>query len=121
MSHAKDSTSVLIPDIKNGDVGEAAYVLRALKVNSNSQTVPSVNYPVWGTATHSATFAELKMRKPAEKKVPSVIGMGAKDAVYLLESLGLRVRLHGVGQVKSQSISSGAALHKGQTILLTLN
>ena len=121
LAHAKDSTSVLIPDIKQGDIGEAAFVLRTLNVKSNSKTIPHVSYPVWGTATHSDTYAELTIRKPAEKRVPSVIGMGAKDAVFLLESLGLRVRLQGVGQVKSQSISSGAALQKGQTIVLTLN
>ena len=36
------------------------------------------------------------------KLVPSVIGMGAKDAVYLLESMGLKARITGIGKVKSQ-------------------
>ena len=121
LSHAKDSTSVLVPDVKQGDMAEAALVLRSLKVKGNSESVPDVNYPVWGTASRSDTHTELKLRKPDAKRVPSVIGMGAKDAVYLLESQGLRVRLHGVGQVKSQSLSAGSALRKGQTIVLTLN
>jgi len=46
--------------------------------------------------------------------------MGAKDAVYLLESLGLRVHLSGMGKVKSQSIPAGNTLHKGKTIQLRL-
>ena len=37
-------------------------------------------------------------------------GMGAKDAVYLLESKGLKVNLVGVGKVKSQSIANGLSL-----------
>ena len=52
--------------------------------------------------------------------VPSEVGMGAKDAVYLLESKGLRVRLNGIGKVRNQSIAGGSRLIKGQTIALTL-
>ena len=53
--------------------------------------------------------------------VPSVIGMGARDAVYLLESRGIKVNLVGVGKVKSQSIANGTRVRKGQTIVLHLN
>lgn len=52
--------------------------------------------------------------------VPNVIGMGAKDAVYLLESKGLRVQLYGIGKVRSQSIAGGSRLVKGQTVTLQL-
>ena len=53
--------------------------------------------------------------------MPSVIGMGAKDAVYLLEKQGLKVRISGVGRVKRQSIAGGSRVVKGQTILLTMH
>jgi cell division protein FtsI (penicillin-binding protein 3) len=49
-----------------------------------------------------------------------VIGMGAKDAVYLLESLGLRVQISGMGKVKNQNIPAGNTLVKGKTIHLKL-
>ena len=52
--------------------------------------------------------------------MPSVVGMGAKDAVYLLESKGLKVRLNGIGKVRNQSIAGGSRLVRGQTIALTL-
>ena len=55
------------------------------------------------------------------KLVPSVIGMGAKDAVYLLESIGLKTRLSGMGKVKSQSIPAGNTIRKVLTIHLRLN
>ncbi len=41
-------------------------------------------------------------------EVPDVRGMGARDAVYVLENLGLLVELEGQGQVKKQSIQPGA-------------
>jgi len=54
------------------------------------------------------------------KLVPNVIGMGAKDAVFLLENCGLKVSLSGFGRVESQSLHSGTEIIRGQTIMLTL-
>ena len=71
--------------------------------------------------THVAPQAVvLESRSNMQNFVPSVIGMGAKDAVYLLESKGLKVNLVGVGKVKSQSIANGTIVKKGQTVTLTL-
>lgn len=118
LEHAKDSTSVLIPDVKNGDIQAASYVLRALNVSSTP--VPEKDTLVWGKAHTHADRAELTEMKVSGKRLPNVKGMGAKDAVYLLETYGLKVRLAGVGKVVSQSIAAGAYVRKGQTIKLTL-
>jgi len=53
--------------------------------------------------------------------MPSTIGMGASDAVYLIEQQGVKVRLRGTGQVKHQSIAPGTALKPGMTCELELN
>ncbi len=53
--------------------------------------------------------------------VPDVRGMGAKDAVYRLESCGLKVNLHGKGAVREQSLSPGTPLTQGQLCVLTLS
>jgi cell division protein FtsI (penicillin-binding protein 3) len=52
--------------------------------------------------------------------VPNVVGMGLRDALYVLENLGLKVNVDGVGKVTQQSIIPGTRT-KGQTVLLTLN
>jgi cell division protein FtsI (penicillin-binding protein 3) len=54
------------------------------------------------------------------EQVPSVVGMGLRDAVYVLENLGLRVEVNGSGKVVNQSIRSGTML-RGQTVALRLN
>ena len=36
--------------------------------------------------------------------VPDVCGMGARDAVYLMESRGIKARINGRGVVVSQSL-----------------
>ncbi|MFW5830867.1 MAG: penicillin-binding protein [Prolixibacteraceae bacterium] len=53
-------------------------------------------------------------------EVPDVHGMGASDAVFLLENSGLQVIVNGVGKVKQQSLKPGAKYSRGQTIQLTL-
>ena len=96
---AKDSTAILTPDVKKGILADAHYILDKIKAN-----------PV--------NLGEEKQQDP--KRVPNVVGMGAKDAVYLLESAGLKVQLSGMGKVKSQSIPAGNTLQKGKTIQLRL-
>ena len=56
-----------------------------------------------------------------ESRVPDVRGMGLSDALYLLESCGLRVTHTGSGAVKSQSIPAGREINKDDlTIHLNL-
>ena len=52
--------------------------------------------------------------------MPDVTGMGVKDAVFLLEQMGLKVVLNGKGNVVRQSLSPGRMYLKGSTVLLDL-
>ena len=120
IAQAKDSTAVLIPDVAQGDIIETAYVLKQLNVKSNSASSPYSFNPVWGKAKTTDSYVELSTAQPDKKRVPNVVGMGAKDAVYLLESYGMKVHLSGVGKVHTQSIPSGSMVRKGEYITLTL-
>lgn len=62
---------------------------------------------------------EMKRRYVDFEKVPDVTGMGARDASYLMERCGLRVRLDGVGKVIQQSVRPGMTA-RGQTVQLKL-
>lgn len=121
LKEAKDSTSILTPDVKHGNMASARYILDEINVKTMGIEKYDEDKPIWGKVAHepnqSITLSESEIN---EKKVPRVIGMGAKDAVYLLESLGLRVHLTGMGKVRSQSIPAGNTLHKGKTIQLRL-
>ena len=52
--------------------------------------------------------------------IPDVIGMGAKDAVFILKKRGVAVSLQGKGAVKTQSIQPGSKITEGQEIKLVL-
>ncbi|MCC8188298.1 MAG: transpeptidase family protein [Bacteroides sp.] len=118
--NAIDSTSVVIPDVKPGQLVEARQVLEALKVPTQIPFRTRKGEEVWGVAYHSTENVRLEDQQIANDQVPDVIGMGAKDAVYLLESKGLKVSLSGVGKVRKQSLAQGTAIRKGQTISIQL-
>ncbi len=52
--------------------------------------------------------------------LPDVRGMGARDALSILESLGLKVNIQGQGKVQEQSITPGSPICPNATIVLTL-
>ena len=52
--------------------------------------------------------------------VPDVRGIGASNAVFIMENAGLRVKVKGVGKVKIQSLPPGSKYWNGQTVYLTL-
>ncbi|MDR3180599.1 MAG: transpeptidase family protein [Prevotellaceae bacterium] len=59
-------------------------------------------------------------KKPADKKLPSVIGKTLKEALFLLENRGLNVDFSGSGRVVRQSLPAGTLVAKDQTITIEL-
>ncbi|MGN6533109.1 MAG: penicillin-binding protein [Ginsengibacter sp.] len=55
------------------------------------------------------------------KTIPDVTGMGLKDAVYLLENMGLKVSASGKGKVIYQSLAQNTTFNKGELIKIQLN
>lgn len=112
---ARDSLSVCVPDVKRGNVLAADYVLRHLGITTDTPWSGSYTKggPVWGVAHKEHNRVKLSSQKlPALAKVPDVKGMGARDAVYLLESRGIKVRIQGRGKVVEQSLAPGSSCRK---------
>ncbi|MNL34041.1 Stage V sporulation protein D [compost metagenome] len=65
-----------------------------------------------------------KFDKESNKKtnqIPNLKGMPGMDAIALLENLGLKVKVNGVGKVKKQSLQAGQNISKNTTIVLELS
>ena len=99
---ARDASSIMTPDVKRGDNSAANLVLASLKTKASANS-----------STH--------YRETSKHIVPDVTGMGAKDAVYLLESRHVKARVKGRGKVKSQSIHAGTAIKQGMVCELILD
>jgi cell division protein FtsI (penicillin-binding protein 3) len=74
----------------------------------------------WGTVTATNYQPVIKDVSVTKAVMPNVKGMGLKDAVYLLENMGLKVKTNGKGKVMVQSIQAGATLTRGMTVFVEL-
>ncbi len=124
VADARDSLSVLLPEVKNGNILAADYVLSHLGVKTNENWSGSYanGNPIWGTTSHQNNQVMLtKVDNMRAGQMPDVTGMGARDAVYLLESKEVKVRIEGRGKVVSQSLPAGHQIKKGEVCSLKLN
>lgn len=122
-SDARDSLSVFMPDVKNGNLLAADYVLTHLGVKTNDGWNGSYvdGNPIWGRIERNCNSVTLiKMPVCGKGIMPDVTGMGARDAVYMLEARGLKVTVLGRGKVREQSVVAGNNIRKGQKCVLHL-
>ena len=97
---AADSNSVFTPEVTKGSRRRAKAIVEGMGLMEKQlEVVEPDTIPL--------------------SKVPDVIGMGVKDAVYVLQERGLRVRINGCGQIAKQDIAPGSPAIKGKTITLT--
>ncbi len=111
-----DSLQPVIPTTKNGNLKQTRYALDKLDIEYHDDSITAP----WAISSIQKDKIVLNNRKIIDNLVPNVVGMGAKDAVFLLESAGLRVAVSGRGTIYSQSITPGSRVVKGQTIAITL-
>ena len=123
-SDSQDSLSILMPDVKNGNMLAASYVLNHLGIATNTSWDGSYAHgnPIWGAATRTKNSIDMtESPKYADDVVPDVTGMGARDAVFLLEKRGVKVTLVGRGKVSSQSLPAGHKIKKGEACVLRMS
>lgn len=104
------------PMVKSGYVMEMSSILN--KLNISNEIVSSDG----GFALPKRTNQKFTFNKPShtEGTIPNVKGMGARDAIYLLEGIGLKVVVTGRGAVVEQVPQSGTTIKKGQTVTIQL-
>ncbi len=119
----------LDPNIEKVDSLPGAIPLIASGYASDLQTIfKEINVQWKGDmqqyefATLSGTDSSLTVqpRIMSDMQVPDVTGMGARDAVYLLETAGLRVQIRGKGQVRKQSVLPGSKAKRGSNCIIEL-
>lgn len=121
---ARDSASIFVPQVKDGNILAADYVLTHLGINAKTTWSGNsfAGKPIWGTAeTIGNKYIKLEKQKQYGKgTVPDVIGLGARDAVYQMESRGIRTQIYGRGKVVKQTLIPGTLIKKGATCSITL-
>jgi cell division protein FtsI (penicillin-binding protein 3) len=115
--HADRKNMPDLPYSKDGNRQELKNVLQSLNLPfANNKTEAN-----WVNTEKTENAVSVTEREIIEGLVPNVVGMGLKDAVYLLENAGLRVRFSGYGSVRGQSIRPGLKVRKGEQIMLEMS
>ncbi len=111
-----DSNRVINPYIAAGQLADLKVVAKTLKLKTEQK--PKTNWIK--VRVDSNNVFQIEDCEMIENLVPNVVGMGLKDAIYLLERNGLRTAAIGRGRVRKQSIRPGVRINKGDKIYLEL-
>ena len=109
----KDSTGFYYA----GETKDVKEVLNTLAI----QYVDSASNQPWSSMYSNNNMPVVNTRWIAKNTMPNVRGMDLKDALYLLESMNMKVMAKGKGKVTVQSIDPGTAVNKNQLIKIELN
>jgi len=105
----------VLPVIRAGHQQELTMICNELGISNHATTDDE-----WVRAAKSGSAVNWKKNSAGKGTVPDVSGMTFRDAIYLLESSGLKVFYEGVGRVKKQSLVPGKKVSKGDRIFIEL-
>lgn len=100
-----------------GNTNDIKNIYQALQVKYSDSAV-NTN---WSTVYASNYQPILKSNTIRNQVMPNVRGMGLKDALYLLENMGVKVAVKGKGKIATQSVAPGTALSQNVTVVLELS
>jgi cell division protein FtsI (penicillin-binding protein 3) len=109
-----DSTFLQLAGNKN-DLQKVAQALHISVLDS------SRNYNQWSDFSGTLQQATIRARLQSPQIMPSLQGLGLKDALLLGESNGLQIKVSGKGRVISQSIAAGDPIQKKQVVQIQLS
>lgn len=88
------------------------------KMGVKANVIPDTDWVVCLATQDTITFGRRIIRP---ETIPNLIGMTAKDALFILDELGLNSQMQGRGIVVKQSISAGTKFDKNDIVSLTLS
>jgi len=116
MTGTAESRKSVAPEAGNGYRGDINKVLRGLDVNYRRTASND-----WVKTRESGDTIKLVGLNIKKGLVPDVRGMSLRDAMYLLENSGYKVKYSGKGKVLRQSPEHGARYFEGQIVSLEMN
>ena len=112
----KDET---LPISQNGLKSDFLEIYDELGINVTEDEAERADWVMTSRDKEGTEFV-LKARSVDMTLVPNVKGMGLRDALYLLESSGLKVGVSGVGTVSQQSLTPGGRVRRGSYVHIEL-
>ncbi|WP_460220757.1 penicillin-binding protein [Psychroserpens sp. MEBiC05023] len=112
----KPSTKI---GIYGSDVSGPVFKRIAQKIYTETPLIDEVESLVVDNTQVEEAFQSFYNTAQTYKTImPNVVGLPAMDALALLENMGMKVKLNGVGTITSQSIKKGVKIKRNQVIVL---
>ncbi|HEX8060087.1 MAG TPA: penicillin-binding transpeptidase domain-containing protein, partial [Cyclobacteriaceae bacterium] len=112
----KDQKEKVFPVIRAGLQEDLNVITDELEIAVTGETEEE-----WVKAARNGNSVLWSKNVVSKERVPDVTGMTFRDALFLLESSGLRVIHQGIGRVKEQSLTPGVKVLKGSRIFIKLS
>jgi cell division protein FtsI (penicillin-binding protein 3) len=103
------------PEAGNGYYDDINKALRELDIRARRKIDGD-----WARTRENGDTLRVVDLKLVDGLMPNVVGMGLRDAMYLIENNGMRVSYTGMGKVVRQSLQPGAKVIPGGTVSLEL-
>ncbi|WP_082333709.1 penicillin-binding protein [Mangrovimonas sp. TPBH4] len=113
------------PSVKKGyygaDVTGPVFKRIAQKIFTDTPLIDEVEQLEFADAKTEKDFETYyEVAKTYKTIMPNVVGMPVMDAMALLENMGLKVKVNGVGEVRRQSVNKGVKIAPNQTVVLNI-
>jgi cell division protein FtsI (penicillin-binding protein 3) len=105
-----------LPTFKNADANDLSNIYSTF----NCRVMNSIESG-WASTMVKGDTVIFNARENRPGSIPDVVGMGIRDALFVLENSGVRVRFTGRGIVRRQSIPSGTPARENQIVYLELH
>lgn len=102
----------------SGDKASVKRILAEMNLTYSDSSATSNWTDVWAGKDQ---LAVLQARTASNNAMPDLKGLGLKDALYLMESMKMKVQVKGKGKVVSQSVEAGNPVKKENAVQLVLN
>ncbi len=104
-----------LPAVGVGHSDDLLVVLSELEVDHSKLSTQT-----WVRTIPANGRLELHDAYQRDGVMPNLKGMTLKDALFILENQGVKVKAYGAGKVKNQSLKPGTPLRKGSWVFLSL-
>jgi len=112
-----ETADIKLPISKDGHQYELAETFTELGINHQLGDRDSE----WSYTETKEEEVLIKPKSANKNVMPKVTGMGLKDALYLLESKGMKVSFSGYGTVRKQSVKAGTTLKNNSSVYLEMS
>jgi len=113
----RDTLGFRVPYAHSGLQKDLQEVYSCLDIKVNPVNIAAQ----WARPFTDSSAVTLMPENISQGFMPDVTGMSVKDAVFLLEELGLKVLVNGKGPVARQSVKPGETLTRGTIVILDLS